>query len=259
MTETNPKNQTDAATERRNFLWLASGVVLGGGLLWTAIFLPGLRRSRGPFPEGNAIWPLWSLVTAQAQFQSQAQVDQNKNGIGEYGLLNELCGASNLRDAQGGCSLPPVIPTFISPMFRVDSSAGYATRYGYRFQVFLPHSQNVVSDQPAPPKGSQDQASILAQETRWIGYAWPVKFGAGGSSRRCFVTDQDGAVLASPNVKPDGTPYYSGSHAPVYNAALDQRSHQDSLHWGKLAWQTGQTPGAQSYAMDGQLWRPVGS
>ena len=257
MTETNQKNQTDVATARRNFLWLAAGVVLGGGFFCTDIVLPGLRRGRYRSPEENAIGPLRSLAIAQAQFQSQVQVDQNKNGIGEYGLLNELCGASNFRDAQGGCSLPPVIPTHISPIFRVDSPAGYATRYGYHFQVFLPHSQNVVSDQPATPKGSQDQASMLAQETRWIGYAWPVKFGRG--SRRCFVTDQDGEVLASSNVKPDGTPYYSGSIAPVYNAALDKRSHQDSLHWGKLAWQPGLTPGDQSYAMDGQSWRPFES
>ena len=57
-----------------------------------AIAIPQLLRSRISSNETAAIGTLTTLRTVQAQFQQAVIVDQNGNGIGEYGLFQELSG-----------------------------------------------------------------------------------------------------------------------------------------------------------------------
>jgi hypothetical protein len=142
-------------------------------------------------PEGKAIESLGSvLFPAQFQFQGGTYVDQDGDGIGEYGTLAELTGA-------------------VAPPGRAQGEAtaeGFAadgSRDGYRFVVYLPDAAGkalVVGKEGR----KADKAVADAQERSFVIYAWPAD---AAISSRAFAVDQSGVVYEAP---------YTGKE-PVWN------------------------------------------
>jgi type IV pilus assembly protein PilA len=178
-----------------------------------AIAIPQLLRSRISANETAAIGTLTTLRTVQAQFQQAIVVDQNSNGIGEYGLFQELSGLATTR----GSSTARTPGEFISQELGVVTD-GIATKAGYNFLIYLPTvGDTAVSEAdftlPQPDKVATDAGP---QEVRWACYAWPVD--RQGTGNRCFVVNQTGTVYQSQN-DADGQ-QYTGTTPPAPEAAF---------------------------------------
>lgn len=229
-------------------VWTGLGVIVI--LLALAWFMPVILKMRTSGGEVPEIASLRSVCAAQEFFQRNTSVDQDKDGVGEYGLLNELAGIVPPRTKPGERGHPPFAPAFLSQLFTVKTPEGFALLYDrYCVQVFLPHKGKVVTDSPNI-KGigaSMDADSINAQEKFWIAYAWPI---SGKNRSRCFVVNQDGEVYGCRNTAPDGSHIYEGKRAPSWNAAMSKAKLHEH-NWAPIA--------VEDDAVDGQRWYPTGS
>jgi prepilin-type N-terminal cleavage/methylation domain-containing protein len=170
-----------------------------------AIAIPQLLRSRISSNETAAIGTLTTLRTVQAQFQQGLCVDQNGNGTGEYGMLQELAGAINCRG-----KLNPRTPgEFISQELGAVDANGIATKAGYDFLIFLPTAAGPAKSEGQMGVGAAPlvAADAPAQEVRWACYAWPVSRTETGN--RAVVVNQTGTVYQSQNDA--ATQLYSGT------------------------------------------------
>jgi prepilin-type N-terminal cleavage/methylation domain-containing protein len=173
-----------------------------------AIAIPGLLRARIAANEGNASASLRSLASAQEQFRKANSVDQDNDGTGEFGLFNELTGATNLRGkVVGPAEIPALTSTDMSVALQ-STAANYSSKAGYYFKIWLPGDGACYTDGD-PTAGAQafldntvatEDAAIQQQENRWICYAWPATYRSSGV--RCFVCDQGADVFASANNDP---------------------------------------------------------
>ena len=110
-----------------------------------AIAIPQLLRSRISSNEVTAIGTLTTLRTVQAQFQQVLCVDQNQNGVGEYGLLEELTGMVNCR----GRSTSRTPGEFISQELGAVDANGIATKAGYDYLIYLPTNAGTAKSEGA--------------------------------------------------------------------------------------------------------------
>ena len=189
-------------------------------LIIAAIAIPGLMRARISANEASSIGTLRTLATSQEQFKHGVGVDQDDDGTGEYGLLNELSGVTNCRDSKGGYSKAPLFPSYITRRLACKHR-GFASKSGYSFKVYLP---GIVTDTGrGPVKGTKNAETIDAQENSWIAYAWPMQFRSSGI--RAFAVDQAGEVFASPNFRNP----YTATKYPTYNAALSKKATKTSF------------------------------
>lgn len=208
-----------------------------------AIAIPGLLRARISANEGSAIGTLRTLSTSQAQFQSQAQVDQDTDGAGEFGYLGELAGYKERRIAAGTGAISN--PSFITPALAPKAAGvAYAQKSGFCFQVHLPGTftddGNIAANNL-----STDGPIINAQEQKWRGYAWPVT--AGTSGIRCFGVDQAAEVISASNVGP----LYNGTTAPDYTQGVDNAITDSATEF-----LSNMKPGVT--ANDTQVWTSAG-
>ncbi|MBI4615866.1 MAG: DUF2950 family protein [Planctomycetes bacterium] len=212
-----------------------------------AIAIPGLLRARISSNEVSAVGTLKSLSTSQEQFKSQAVVDCDGDGTGEYGYFQELCGTSATR-TDGALGGAQVSPTFMAATFGTTAAgaAGIANKSGYDFLIFLPDAA-APPVQEANPVPNGDNLQANNQETRWACYGWPTS--AGTSGNRAFVINQEGQVYQSPNVGP----IYDGTTSPV--GALQGGNEAYALAGGNL---DGSIVSDGTPASDGQTWTPSG-
>lgn len=191
------------------------GVVLGGlGTLImplaiiAAIAIPNLLESRVTANEAAARSTLKSgMFPAQVQFQGGGYVDENKDGIGEYGFITELSGAEEL----AGQRLSLLPPSWNSNEHLV---------YGYRFALYLPDGAGAASSRAGITDHSAEAAK--ARASQWIAYAWPEQWGQNG--RRAFAILPSGVVLST---KPSAT-----GTKPQWNSAFsDGWGSPPSAEW----------------------------
>ena len=185
-----------------------------------AIAIPGLIRARISANEGSAIGSLRSMGTSQAQFQSGANVDQDENGTGEYGLLNELCGYSTIRTSTANTGAK-INPGFISVSFKATNAdpttatIGVSNKSGYIYKMILPGTaavSDLVGNVPAGVAGNAD-----VQEASWVCYAFPIKWRSSGV--RAFCVDAAAEVVATSNI--NGSAGVYGNTSPTYDSAMD--------------------------------------
>jgi prepilin-type N-terminal cleavage/methylation domain-containing protein len=178
-----------------------------------AIAIPQLLRSRMSSNEIAAIGSLTTLRTVQAQFQQAIVVDQNGNGIGEYGCFQELAGAVIPRGAAGARTPGE----FLSQEFGAVDANGIASKAGYHFLIYLPTGAGPAVSEGQINFGATVPADAEPQEVRWCCYAWPVSRTETGT--RCFSVNQTGTVYHSNNEV--ATQLYSGTvRIPAPEAAF---------------------------------------
>ncbi len=208
-----------------------------------AIAIPNLLAARLNANESNAIATLRNLVTSQAQFQSAANMDDDRDGTGEYGSFGELSGAvaMNLRAAGIG-SATPLNPAILPATFQTIDANGNATKSGYLFRLFLPDNAAGGVQDAATTGGPGAGVHANNAEVMWCAYAWPVDFGSTGN--RAFFVNHRGEILQS---RMAGTTKYNGSTVmPVQTAAFTGTGLMSD------------PPAISAVGIDGNTWTPLG-
>ena len=83
--------------EKQEFNIVNAIVVLAVLSLFFIVEDANIAQMRHSSCEGSAVGTMRNLATAQQTFQSNTKVDQDLDGIGEYGLFSELTGARGCR------------------------------------------------------------------------------------------------------------------------------------------------------------------
>jgi len=157
------------------------------------IAIPNLLSSRLVANETSTVGTLRSLASAEAEFQARQIVDQDADGLGEYGFLQELAGAVIPRG--GVATLDP--PSISQALGNVDA-AGLVTKSGYVYIMFLPGGGGAAMQEPgAGAFPGANPADANFQETRWACYAVPQTVRNTGN--RAFVINQQAEVYATTN------------------------------------------------------------
>lgn len=126
------------------------------------------------------------ILPAEMRFQSARHIDQDGDGIGEFGLLDELAGLRPTgRVAVGTVSLVPR-----------DLIEG---RHGHQFFVYLPSASGSTVAEPDKKDEARpaDAVAAKAQARRFVAYAWPNDESAGD---QVFAITQEGIVHVAPHV-----------------------------------------------------------
>ncbi|MHC4711716.1 MAG: prepilin-type N-terminal cleavage/methylation domain-containing protein [Planctomycetota bacterium] len=156
--------------------------------------IPNLLGGRLVANETSTVGTLRSIASAQAQFQARQIVDQDSDGLGEYGFLQELAGATIPRGRAN-----PLLPPSISQTLGYVDAAGIVTKTGYAYIMFLPSGAGAPVQEPAAgvvPGGNPVDANF--QEISWCCYAIPTVLRNTGN--RAFVCSQQSEVYATANV-----------------------------------------------------------
>ncbi len=185
---------------------VAVGVQARDGHRWHIVFgVPGEdRTARSVANEAAVVAEMRRIHEAQREFQARVAVDLDRNGVGEFGMFQELSGSTWVRnyttgENYGGVKLAEPL---LAPEFGcvVVSSPDYYTyrvgpvRHGYRFNMFLPGPYGDGVAESATPRGDDVINGTLSYELAeayWACYAVPAEVGTG---RRTYFVNQDGIV-----------------------------------------------------------------
>lgn len=129
-------------------------------------------------------------------FKQETFLDRDRDGIGEYGTILELC-------AKDGTRLLRPLPTpLLSPSFLKTEKGGSFVRSGYCYQLYF--SRDGSDWVPAGQTRVLDEDADIA-EGRFLWLAWPASYG--NSGKRFFLIDERGVVMEAEN----GERQYSGT------------------------------------------------
>ncbi len=148
------------------------------------------------------------VFPALVQFQAAAYVDQDGDGVGEYGFLSEMAGRRSVPSQRQRLAL--LGDTGLGKRDTVD---------GYRFSIFLPDGKGGVVNEPGAGQPRLIQAGAADwQETWFLAYAWPQR----GTEGTMYCLLPNGAVYQAPftGTKPAWDAVFNGGKA-----------------WGKPAWE----------------------
>ncbi len=224
--------------QARGFTLIELMIVVAIIALIAAIAIPGLLRAKISANEMSALGRLQTLAKVQTEFRWHKMVDQDSDGQGEYGFLQELAGTAKIR---GGS--PKARDSSLEPTFGNSASeSGIAEYSGYHFLVYLPTSTGTEVESAQLASNKASTAAANAQELRYIIYAWPVEYGSSGN--HAFAINQNGKVYTTTNT----IKKYSGKeNKPAATAALDSSSASPVSLEAPLG-------GKASTTGDGQTW-----
>ena len=237
---------------RKGFTLIELMIVIAIIAIIAAIAIPSLLRSQMSSNETAAVGTLRTMVASQAQFRGAAVVDQDSDGTGEYGYLQELAGSQPPRvDPNLAAAVPTDVRPgeYITQVLGVVDALFISAKSGYQFYVYLPDGagdtwgQNNIQD---------SDVAANAQETRFVCYAWPITFDASG--KRCFVVNQQGEVFTAKNTDAGGVAIYNEIVGPAADSAFSDADAVTALDI------SGAFPDTSNgeLGIDGQVWSPAG-
>lgn len=163
-----------------------------------------LSRGHGKQPE--IIAKLKHIAIEQELFKKFKIIDRNKDGIGEYGFLQELLRLSPL-SLQNTERKRPYVLSF--PYYKINN--GILISEGYNYYFYLPGKTTAIGEK----EGIRLYDSHIGtkQDRFWICYAWP-ESGKG----EVFVINQEKEIFCFKNTNKR---YCGHERIPFANAALN--------------------------------------
>ncbi len=193
---------------------------------------PEMDKARKRANRVAAVATLRNSTSAQAQAQASGRIDQNANGVGEYGGFKELSGAVAGRMSRA------LVPPVLSGAFRKLNAHGEVERSGYLYRIYLPGSRGEGIGEPEEGFSASSGVDPSLAETTWCCYAWPADENAKGQVT--IFMNQSGDTLATQDDR-----YAGPGNGPQPDAAFRSR---------------GAITGAAalgSEGQDGNVWRPI--
>ena len=127
------------ATKRNSgFTLIELMIVVAIIAIIAAIAIPNLLRSRMSANEASAAGAMRTLSTAEVSFQTAAFVDNDGDGVGDYGTLAQL------GDPDGGGATPPYIDAVLSG----GAKQGYAFTEAITFGAAAQAPQYTINADP---------------------------------------------------------------------------------------------------------------
>lgn len=182
----------------------------------------GLYKAKRVANETSAMAALKATFAGQEMLKSQVAVDENSNGIGEYGFLDELAGTKKCR-GEGGKLYDS--NSFISRNLGSLTDRGVAKKSGYCFVLYLPTPEG------GGASSSAQKVDPAKAEANFVLYAWPERRGSTGL--RAFCVDRQGQLREVLDSRWSGE-----ADLPPWDAAF-----------GAGGWEGG---------LDGARWKPAG-
>lgn len=179
-----------------------------------ALALPSHRHDHVPANEAAAAATLKSgIFPAEIQFQATPFLDQDQNGVGEYGLLSELSGRRGV-----GRLAPGEVRLLAGPLAMGDAAGRF------RFALYLPDGSGGALAEPASsgPRSMPSKAALAQQERHFIAYAWPADAASG---RYMFAITESGVVRYAPRQ----------DQPPSWNAAMGGKGWDADPVWTPFA------------------------
>ena len=243
--------------DRRGIGFAIAGIIIGA-VMFVLISRFILFKYLGSSRSSNEIAAhgiMATLIASQAQFKGACVVDQDGDGVGEYGFFQELSGTSTPRTAANQMPTDVRLGEYINEALGNVTAEGIATRHGYHFKIFLPSGDGTPIGETAPLSfGNTKDAD--GQEQAFICYAWPVRYGGFGvnTSKKSYVVNQNGNVFMAENVDASGKPIYEGlEKVPKATAVLlkGNQNISDSASSFPVYYK-------QAVSNDGQIWQRPG-
>lgn len=193
---------------------------------------PRLEGMREKANQVAAVATLRNIVAAQAQMQASAKIDQDNDGVGEYGGFLELSGA------QPGRMAYLLVPPVLSGRFRALSEHGEVGRAGYLFRVYLPDADGIGIGEPHAGFAKDDGVDAALAERFWCAYAWPVEKGAPTSptyfvNQEGYVFESDDAGYAGTGGGPAADAAYAGEEG-MRGPIADGMPGRDGHRWKRV-------------------------
>ena len=172
-----------------------------------AIAIPNLLSARLNANETASIATLRNLTSSQSQFQATAKADIDNDGVGEFGVFQELSGAVAVRTAADGTNTGGSVlaPAILSGAFRTLNANAEVSRSGYLFKLFLPGASGVAQEEGTASGVMAASSTINSDicETTWCAYSWPANYATSGN--RTFFTNQTGDITGKDDSAESGT------------------------------------------------------
>jgi len=234
-----------------NHLAVAALVMSGFAGIFTTVFLlfgiiiPDMKEEKIRTSEQQAIATLQKIALAQKDFKTASIVDQDGDGTGEYGFLQELSGVLQPRGANFK------VMRILDEKYGRASKDGVVTLAGYKYMMYLPGAggQGALAELNPLPGPSRTNADL--QEKKFICFAWPEKYNVTG--RRRFLITEAGSIYFSDGFI-EGNAYYkdNGTDIPPANAAM--KAGLSRAEYSELC---ASLAGAYEVACDGMIWEPL--
>ena len=178
---------------QKGFTLIELMIVIAIIAIIAAIAIPNLLSARLASNETAAIATLRQIIASESQFQQGARVDEDADGVGEYGGFVDMSGGLVLR--VGPVNASPtgrLTPSVLNQSFQTLNATGEATRTGYFFRIFQPDAAMAPVGEPQLGFTSS-VVDADARETTWCAYGWPANYNQSGN--RTFFTHQGGDIL----------------------------------------------------------------
>jgi len=179
-----------------------------------AFALPVLFRSKISAHETGSIQALRTISTNQTLFVNNIKVDEDLDGMGEYGFFQELAGAVQPRDG----SQQVRAGEFLAPELGWVNANGQPGKDGYLFQMCLPDGTGTFVTEGHGVVNPIGPNLCDGAEHNFICYAWPVLRNRSG--QRVFVIHSEGIIFFTTNSDGAALTYSGLNGAPAANAAF---------------------------------------
>ncbi len=141
--------------------------------------------------EQAALDKLREIYFAEVAFKALKVVDEDHDGVGEYGSLGEMANQVPLRD-DGTLLLSQVAFPFTPELGVIDSN-GYGSLDGYCFALFLPAAFGTPQLEHAGGGFVAGSLDPNLAESKFIVYAWPKR--SSSAARRTFAINDQGVAV----------------------------------------------------------------
>ncbi len=187
--------------------------IMGFGVvpIVTAIAIPAILKSTESSNEMAAATSLKSGVfPAQIQFQAGNYLDQNEDGIGDYGFFSEMAGGPI--NSQGDDIRLNLLP----PAW----NASYPTLNGYTFACWLPDGKGGALGASEGVRKKIDNPTAI-KHPAFVAYAWP-----NNDDGMVFAITHTGILYAKPALEVE-----ISETGPKWNDLFDGMGWESAATW----------------------------